>query len=111
MWRGAGCGGPSWRISCWPKHERSILLETCRTLDACADLQAVLDAGGVFDEAYGGRPNPVLAELRQQRVAAARLLAAMRLPAGVEDDGKGGKDKVRSQRRAVRGVHSVDGLA
>ncbi len=55
----------------------------------------------------GDRANPAAVEARQQRIALARLLAALRLPAGEEDDRQAG---ARAQRRVgVRGVYGVRG--
>jgi hypothetical protein len=47
--------------------------------------------------------HPAVVEARQQRLALARLLAALRLPAGAEDDLAAGR---RPQRRVgVRGFY------
>jgi hypothetical protein len=74
--------------------ESAILLQACRTADSLEVLQGELDAAGVVDDA--GRPSPVLAELRQQRLVLARLVAALRIP-----DAEG----ARPQRRQIRGVY------
>lgn len=50
----------------------------------------------------GLKAHPALPELRQQRIALARLLAALGLPTGVEDD-----VPKSQQRRSVRGVYAV----
>ncbi|HLM07095.1 MAG TPA: hypothetical protein VK402_18085 [Blastococcus sp.] len=46
-------------------------------------------------------------EARQQRIALARLLAALRLPAGEEEAG----DRRPQRRMGVRGVYGVGGVA
>jgi len=48
------------------------------------------------------RAHPALPELRQQRIALARLVASLGLPTGVVDE-----DQPKRQRRSVRGVYSV----
>ncbi len=67
------------------EHERAVLLEACRTVDACAALQETLEADGVMNASpQGVRAHPALVELRQQRLTLARLTAALRIP--LEDD-------------------------
>lgn len=62
-------------------HELELLAETCRTLDAVRSLQQALDTDGVIDiSPQGRRVHPALPELRQQRIALARLLAALNIP-------------------------------
>ena len=55
----------------------------------------------------GRRAHPALVEARQQRIALARLLAALRLPAGEEEAG----DRRPQRRMGVRGVYGVGGVA
>jgi hypothetical protein len=82
-------------------HETNLLLQACRTVDTLDLLQAHVDVDGpVLDGPTGLRTHPGLVELRQQRIALARLLAALGLPTGVDDDKK-------TQRRSVRGVYQV----
>src|SRR4051794_39384619 len=79
----------------------ALLREVCRTADAIDTLQALLDAEGLTSNSSQGlRVHPALVELRQQRIALARLLVALRIPMGDEGDG-------RTQRRGVRGVYEV----
>src|ERR1700752_989592 len=82
-------------------HETGLLLQACRTADALDSLQAVLDAEGVMQESpQGRRAHSALQELRAQRITYARLIAALGLKTGVEDDDdQAGKQ----QRRAARG--------
>lgn len=83
------------------EHESGLLLQACRTTDALDALQARLDADGPMVESPQGlKAHPALPELRQQRAALARLLAALGLPTGVDEDQ--GQTK---QRRSVRGAY------
>ncbi|MCP2046382.1 UNVERIFIED_ORG: hypothetical protein J3D58_000454 [Paenarthrobacter nicotinovorans] len=83
------------------ERELATLLEVCRTCDTLAALQALVDKEGLKDST-GTRPNPLLAELRMQRIAFARLMAALRIP--VEED----QTKGRTQRRGgPRGVYPI----
>ena len=82
------------------EHERGLLLQACRTVDSLDQLQARLDSEGpMVDSPQGLKAHPALPELRQQRIALARLLAALGLPTGLDDD--------RKQRRSVRGVYQI----
>jgi hypothetical protein len=85
---------------------RLFLRESCRTADSLDDLQALLDAEGITSESSQGlRVHPALVELRQQRIAFARLLTALRIPTG--DTGVG-----RTQTRGgIRGVCGIAGSA
>ena len=82
------------------EHERGLLLQTCQTADIIADLQTVIETLGVD---CAGRE---LAEIRQQRLVYARLVAALRLPAGDESSPA---SRRRPQRRQIRGVYSIGG--
>jgi hypothetical protein len=75
-------------------------------VDSLDDLQALLDAEGITSESSQGlRVHPALVELRQQRIAFARLLTALRIPTG--DAGVG-----RTQTRGgIRGVYGIAGSA
>jgi hypothetical protein len=55
--------------------EELLLAHACRVADLVAELDAAIDAEGVL---LSGRPHPALAESRAQRIALARLLAALR---------------------------------
>ncbi|KZF00879.1 terminase [Rhodococcus sp. EPR-157] len=64
------------------QHELTTLREVCRTVDAIDALQAVVDRDGVMNEsAQGVRAHPALVELRQQRLALTKLVAALAIPA------------------------------
>jgi hypothetical protein len=85
------------------RHEELLLLEACRTVDLLEDLARSVDAEGHM---LDGRVHPAVVEIRQQRIALARLLAALRLPAG--DDGEVQAGARRPQRRVgARGVYGL----
>ena len=81
-------------------HEQALLTELCRVKDRLDALAKLLDAEGVLVD---GRVHPALVEARQLGITFARLVAALRLPAGEDDDvGQ------RPQRRVgVRGVYGL----
>lgn len=86
------------------EHEMALLREAVRTVDDLDGLAAVVADEGMT---LGPRVHPALVEARQLRIALARLLGALRLPAGDEDDQAAGR---RPQRRVgVRGVYSAGG--
>jgi|SRR5829696_5144487 len=87
------------------EHELLLLREMVRTVDALDLLEARVAADGVLlGSSQGERAHPALVEARQQRIALARLQAALRLPAGEEESG----DQRRPQRRTgVRGVYGL----
>lgn len=78
-------------------HEELLLLEMARTADTLDRLAKLIAADGP-DSSWA------TVEARQQRIAFARLSAAMRLPAGAEGDHQAGAR--RPQRRVgARGVY------
>ena len=90
------------------EHEEALLREAVRTVDLLDDLAALVATEGLMiDSSSGPRMHPALVEARQLKIALARLLAALRLPAGEEDDQQAGR---RPQRRVgARGVYGVQG--
>lgn len=87
------------------EHEEALLREAVRSVDLLDDLAAVVeDEGLMVAGPHGSKVHPAMVEARQLRIALARVLAALRLPAGEEDDGT----ERRPQRRSgVRGVYGV----
>lgn len=86
------------------EHETALLRECVRTVDQLDILAASVNADGAMVD---GRIHPALVESRQLRIALARLVAALRLPAGDEDDQAAGR---RPQRRVgARGVYQIRG--
>jgi hypothetical protein len=82
------------------EHELAILREACRTATAIDALQSRVDRDGVLNESPQGlRVHPGLVELRQQRLAFTKLIAALAIPA---DDTAPGNRKPRARLRAVK---------
>jgi hypothetical protein len=90
------------------EHETALLVEAVRTVDLLADLDALVRAEGPMVELpQGVRAHPAAVEARQQRIALARLLASLRLPAGEDGDQQA---SARPQRRVgARGVYGIRG--
>jgi hypothetical protein len=82
------------------EHERTLLREACRTADLLDRLQTTLDEDGPMSTSSQGiRVHPAATELRQQRVTFARLLAALAVPSGAENEA--------SPQGAPRGVYQL----
>lgn len=80
-------------------HEEVIAVELCRTVTLCESLhRRLLDEGLVVEGQRGAKVNPIAAELRQQRLAVARLTASLGIPAADDEPSK--------PRGAVRGVYT-----
>lgn len=90
------------------EHETALLVEAVRTVDLLDLLDAkVRDDGPLIESPQGLKAHPAAVEARQQRIALARLLAALRLPAGEAGDQQAGG---RPQRRVgARGVYGIRG--
>ena len=85
------------------EHELALLLQASRTADLLDELTDVLDRdGAIHDTPQGARAHPAAVERRQQAVTLARLLAALRLPAGADGDHQANARPPR--RQGVRGV-------
>lgn len=92
------------------EHELALLRESARTVDLLEDLQQQVGRdGSIIMSPQGMKAHPAVVELRQQRIALARLMAALRMPAGDESDHAQGR---RPQRKVgVRGVYGIRGGA
>jgi hypothetical protein len=92
------------------EHERTLLVQAVRTVDLLEKLDdEVRRDGPLVESPQGQKAHPAATEARQQRIALARLLAALRLPAGDEGDQQAG---ARPQRRVgVRGTYGIRGVA
>lgn len=90
------------------EHELSMLRQAVRVADVCDVLQRRVDDEGVM---LGDRAHPALVELRAQRILLARLIVALRVPFGLQEDG--GVEVVtaagRTQYRGLRGVYGASG--
>lgn len=94
-----------WVLDEW---ELVLLTDACRTADHVADLDKVVrKEGAVVEGRFGDRAHPALVESRQQKIALARILAALRLPDGEE----GQESQNRRQRRVgARGVYRLQSV-
>jgi hypothetical protein len=84
------------------EHELALLRQAVHVADVCAQLQAVVEAEGPLAANRLGerKAHPALVELRAQRLLLARLVVALRVPLGDEEQGP------RLQRRGIRGVYA-----
>lgn len=91
------------------EHELALLVEATRTVDLLDELERrIRQDGAIINSPQGMKAHPAAVEARQQRIALARMLAALRMPAGNEGDQVQGR---RPQRRTgVRGVHGIRGV-
>ncbi len=88
------------------RDEEALLLELARTLDMIDTLEAALSRAPLLVEGTAGqpRPNPLLGEVRQHRLAAVQLFRSLGL-SDVADESDDGKPlptpkQVRAQRAA-----------
>lgn len=86
------------------EHELTLLRQAVCTADLCDLLQSIVDVEGLVLE---DRAHPALVELRQQRILLARLIVALRVPMGEQEDAA----PSRTQYRGVRGVYGIRGTA
>lgn len=85
--------------------ERQIAVELCRTVALCEVLAGELDVlGPVAAGQRGIRVNPIAAELRQQRLVAARLVASLNIPPAPDS-----VEHLGRRPRGVRGVYALKG--
>jgi hypothetical protein len=87
------------------EHELALLRKAVHVADLCEQLQATVEREGVL---LNGRPHRAMVELRAQRILLARLVVALRVPLGDQEDEAGPQ---RTQYRGVRGVYGIRGLA
>src|SRR4051794_5396169 len=71
----------------YDERELAILAQACRQADAVASLDAVLKRDGLTVVGSQGQPrlHPAVTELRQGRIALARLLGDVELPDGKDE--------------------------
>lgn len=90
------------------EHEMALLVEATRTVDLLDELEKRIRLdGAVIQSPQGLKAHPAAVEARQQRIALARILAALRMPAG--DEGEQVQGRRPQRRTGVRGVHSIRG--
>ena len=96
------------------EHELQLLEQAARTADLVARLHSAISDGELTEVGpHGGtRVRPEVVEIRQQRIVLARLLAALRVPLGAEEESTDHNPTPRLQRRSgARGVYGVAGGA
>lgn len=88
------------------EHELVLLRAAARTVDLCDDLEGrIRREGSVIQSPQGMKAHPATVEIRQQHIALARLMAALRMPSGDEGDQLPGR---RPQRRSgARGIYAL----
>lgn len=79
------------------ERDLALLGEACRVSSRLDELDAILRREGAMCE---GKIHPALVEARQQEIAFARLIVAMRLPEDLSLPSHG-----RPQRRGTRGFY------
>lgn len=90
------------------ERELAILELACKQQDTASALDAALETAGVVIQGSQGQPrmNPMIAELRQSRLAVARLLGELELPDS--DDTPRTAASRRSQHAANARHHGGD---
>src|SRR5512142_430194 len=86
------------------EHERGLVTALVRQVDRLDQLEALIEAEGLTVTGHGTtKMHPAVVEARQSAIAVARISAALRLPAGEQEDGP-------AQRRGgARGVYAIHG--
>ncbi len=91
------------------EHEVVLLRQAASVVDLCDELAAVVAAAGPLMVTRLGEPrvHPAVVELRQQRLVLARLVVALRVPLGDQEDQSPtvSSPAARLQRRGLRGVY------
>ncbi len=89
------------------EHELTLLREACRVTDRLDMLAALVERDGITEPGTG-QVHPAVKEARQQEITLARLLAALRMPAGEDGDQQA---TARPQRRGgARGAYGIRGV-
>lgn len=89
------------------EHELSLLRQACAVADLCEGLQVLVDQDGSL---LDGKVHPALVELRLQRILLARLVVALRVPMGDQEEASNDRSG-RLQHRGTRGVYGIRGGA
>ena len=92
------------------EHERALVTALVRQVDRLDALEALIAEEGLMVHGHGtSKVHPAVIEARQSAIAVARISAALRLPAGEQEEGQGA---AAGQRRSgVRGVYAIGGAA
>jgi hypothetical protein len=80
-------------------------------LNRSEDLEALIIAEGLMVSGHGTvKMHPAVIEARQSAIAVARISAALRLPAGEQEDGQDAPGWPQ-RRGGARGVYGIGGAA
>jgi len=91
------------------EHEMTLLVQACRIADTCDELQSFIEKNGALVAGSSGRVRSAVGELRQQQIALARLVVALRVPIGDQEETPSKTGAPRTQRRGVRGFYAISG--
>ena len=91
------------------QHELSLLRAAARTADRLEDIAQELDGAPLTVSNFKGDEvaNPLLVEQRMQAASHAKLLASLRLPTGLSEDGGLKRPQRRGSARGPYGLRAV----
>jgi hypothetical protein len=93
------------------EHERALVTALMRQVDRLDELEALITAEGLMVSGHGTvKMHPAVIEARQSAIAVARISAALRLPAGEQEDGQDAPGWPQ-RRGGARGVYGIGGAA
>jgi hypothetical protein len=93
------------------EHERALVTALVRQVDRLDALEALIAEEGLMVSGHGTvKMHPAVIEARQSAIAVARISAALRLPAGEQDEGQGAAGGTQ-RRSGVLGVYQIHGGA
>ena len=83
------------------EHERALVTALVRQVDRLDQLEALIEAEGLTVTGHRTmKMHPAVVEARQSAIAVARISAALRLPAGEQEDGQGAAGGTQRAGRA-----------
>jgi len=88
-------------------HELVLLRQCCRTADLVEKLEAAVAAQ---EPSSTVQARHLVVELRMQRMTLARLMTALRLPSGLQQEEDAAAGRARDQRRSLRGFYGIRGV-
>jgi hypothetical protein len=93
------------------EHERALVTALVRQVDRLDELEKLIAAEGLTVTGHGTvKMHPAVIEARQSAIAVARISAALRLPAGEQEEGQGAASGTQ-RRGGARGVYQIHGGA
>ena len=93
------------------EHERALVTALVRQVDRLDELEKLIAAEGLMVSGHGTmKMHPAVIEARQSAIAVARISAALRLPAGEQEDGQDAPGWPQ-RRGGARGVYGIGGAA